>query len=441
MKSGRAQEHKTLPHNTRYEAAILSLLLDPIASITDKGEIFDSLQAEDFYDPRHQEIFRACSHLYSSKQPIDIVTATQAVDGKFPNPGSFISNIADELSAINIEHYTGVVRNYSTARLAIITMTRRLEELKGLKGDSVNEIGSVLDEIQGEILQIDTRDKVNFYEPRILMSDAIEEYQALNKGTKDIWIRTGFKLLDDVISVRGSKLIVVAARPGVGKSAFVISTMRNMMHAGHKVALLELEMVRSDVINRWVSQEGNIDMLQLTYGSGPGLAAWKKILRAGETIFEWPALVDDEGGLTIHELKRRIRMARKKGAQCIFIDQLSQIRGEGKAEYERNTSILQELSKLKKQIGLPIFLLAQINRRSEEKGNGGPALHMLKSTGALEEEADIVLLIDRPYIRSRSPEDKGKAIVDIAKNRNGATGKIELEWIDSRAMFKNKGCS
>lgn len=112
--------------------------------------------------------------------------------------------------------------------------------------------------------------------------------------------------------------------------------------------------------------------------------------------------------------------------------------GEGKAEYERNTGILQELSKLKKQIRIPIFLLAQINRRSEEKGNVGPALHMLKSTGALEEEADIVLLIDRPYIRSRSPEDKGKAIVDIAKNRNGATGKIELEWIDSRAMFRNK---
>lgn len=439
MKPGLAQEYKTLPHNTRYEAAILSLLLDPAASIIDKGEIFDSLQAEDFYDLRHQEIFRACSHLYSSKQPIDIVTATQAVDGKFPTPGSFISNIADELSSIDVEHYTGVVRNYATARSAIQLLAKYHDELRSLKGDSVNEIASVLDEIQGEVLQIDARGKMNFYEPKTLVSDAIQEYKALNKGTKDIWIQTGFKLLDDVVSVRGSKLIVVAARPGVGKSAFVISSMRNMMHAGHKVALFELEMDRSDVITRWVSQEGDVDMLQLTYGSGPGLAAWEKIMRAGETIFEWPALVDDEGGLTIHELKRRIRMARKKGAQCIFIDQLSQIRGEGKAEYERNTGILQELSKLKKQIGIPIFLLAQINRKSEEKGNGGPALHTLKSTGALEEEADIVLLIDRPYTRSRSPEDKGKAIVDIAKNRNGATGKIELEWVDSRAMFRNKG--
>ncbi len=438
MKPGRAQEYKTLPHNTRYEAAILSLLLDPTASIADKGEVFDSLQANDFYDLRHQEIFRACSHLYSSKQPIDIVTATQAVEEKFPNPGTFISSIADELSAISIDHYTGVVRNYATVRSAIQLLTKYNNELRSLKGDSVNEIVSVLDEIQGEILQIDNRGKGNFYEPRTLMSDATQEYQALNKGTKDIWIRTGFKLLDDVISVRGSRLIVVAARPGVGKSAFVISTMRNMMHAGHKVALFELEMDRLDVTNRWVSQEGNIDMLQLTYGSGPGLAAWEKIMRSGGTISEWPALVDDKGGLTVHELKRRIRMARKKGAQCIFIDQLSQIRGEGKAEYERNTGILQELSKLKKQIRTPIFLLAQINRRSEEKGSGGPALHMLKSTGALEEEADIVLLIDRPYIRSRRPEDKGKAIVDIAKNRNGATGKIELEWIGSRAMFKNK---
>jgi len=438
MKPGLAQEYKTLPHNTRSEAAILSLLLAPTASITDKGEIFDSLRAEDFYDLRHQEIFRACIHLYNSKQPIDTLTATQVVEGKFPNPGTFISSITDELTAISIEHYTGVVRNYSTARAAIQLLTKYNDELRSLKGDSVNEIASVLDEIQGEILQIDARSKMNFYEPRTLMSDAIQEYQALNKGTKDIWIRTGFKLLDDVISVRGSKLIVIAARPGVGKSAFAISTMRNMMHAGHKVALFELEMDRLDVTNRWVSQEGNLNMLQLTYDAGPGPAAWEKIMRAGGTIYEWPALVDDEGGLSVHELKRRIRMAKKKGAQCIFVDQLSQIRGEGKAEYERNTGILQELSKLKKQIRIPIFLLAQINRRSEEKGNVGPALHMLKSTGALEEEADIVLLIDRPYIRSRSPEDKGKAIVDIAKNRNGATGKIELEWIDSRAMFRNK---
>jgi replicative DNA helicase len=413
------------------------MLLDSTVSLSDRAEVFDFLKSSDFYDIRHQEIYKACHELHEARSPIDLVTVTEAVEGKFPNPGTFISSVADEIPATSIEHYTGVIRNHSTTRTAIQILTKRLEEMRALKGESVSMITELLDEIQNEIVQMGTLGNDKFYEPSSLISDAIQEYKALNAGTQDAWIPTGFNFLDDVISVRGSKLIIVAARPGVGKSAFAISAMRNMMRSGHKVALFELEMDRADVVNRWVAQEGNIKMIHLTYGTGPGPETWKGILRAGETIDKWPALVDDEGGLSIHELKRRIRIAKKKGAQVVFIDQLSQIRGEGKTEYERNTCIIQELSKLKKQIRIPIFLLAQINRRSEEKGNAGPALHLLKSTGALEEEADIVLLIDRPYVRNRNPADEDKAIIEIAKNRNGATGKIELKWIGSRAMLMN----
>lgn len=431
-----AKETDLLPHNNGFERSILSMLLDPTGSIQDKGDVFDSLQPEDFYDLRHQDIYKACSYLYNSKQPIDIMTATQAVESKFPNPATFVSNIADEFSAISVEHYINVVRNFSTVRAAIHLFTKRLEELRSLKGDSINAISELLDEIQNEILQLGRSGKASFFEPPTLISDAIQEYRDLNAGTKDVWIRTGFDSLDDIISVRGSKLIIIAARPSVGKSALAISIMRNMLNNGHKIALFQSEMDRSDVVHRWVSQEGDVNLMQLTYGLGPAPETWGKIMKAGETIYEWPALVDDEGGLTIRELKRRMRIARKQGSQCIFIDQLSQIRGEGRTDYERNTGILQELSKLKKQIRIPIFLLAQINRKAEEMG--GPALHMLKTTGALEEDADIVLLIDRPHVRSEDPAEKNKAIIEIAKNRNGATGTIELEWEGSRAMFRNK---
>lgn len=425
-----------LPHNAQYERSILSLLLDPTVSESDKGEVFDFLRVSDFYDIRHRETFKACSALHRDKKPLDLVTVASVLEGKFSNPGSYVSDIAGELPATDVVHYTDVVRNYSMARTAIQTLVRRLDELRSLKGDSINSIGLVLDEVQDEILQISDPGKANFCEMPDLLSGAIEEYKQLNAGTKDAWVRTGFSLLDDVISVRGSKLIVIAARPGVGKSSFAISAMRNMLKAGQTVALFELEMDRADVVSRLVSQEADINLMHLTYGSGPGPAVWEDIMRAGGAIHSWQALVDDEGGLAIHELKRRIRLAKKQGAQCIFIDQLSQIRGEGKTEYERNTNILQELSKLKKQIRIPIFLLAQINRKSEEKGNSGPALHMLKSTGALEEEADIVLLIDRPFLRTLSPSDRDKAIIEVAKNRNGATGKIELQWVGSRAMFR-----
>lgn len=427
----------SLPHNIGYERSVLSLLIDPETRPDDRAEVFDSLKSSDFYDLRHQELFKACLRLDHEKKPIDFVTVVNAIESKIDNAGSFVSLLVDELPATSIEHYSEVIRNFSTARMAIQNLSKWLNDIRSLKGDHVNNIGDLLDELQRDILQIDSRGRIKFNEPSSLLSEAIEEYKSLNQRTRDVLIKTGFHGLDQIINIRGSKLIIIAARPGVGKSSFLTSASRNMLRNGIKTAIFELEMDSQDITNRWISQEANINLMLLTYGSGPGPEDWKRIMEAGEVIYEWPALVDDEGGPTIHELKRRIRIVKKQGAQCIFIDQLSQIRGEGKTEYERNTFIVQELSKLKKEIRIPIFLLAQINRKQDESGSKKPALHMLKTTGSLEEEADQVLLIDRPYAYTKEPCDKNLAYIEVAKNRHGPTGEIELLWFGSKAMFNN----
>ena len=427
-----------LPNNIDYERAILSLLLYPATTGDDRGEVFDSLHEDDFYQARNKLVFTACRQLYERKAPIDQITITEVVEEKVEWAGAFISEIADVLPATNIQHYTAKLRNCTTARKALTLSTKFIEDLKEPRADeNVNEL---LDAHQRDILQLSSMGIVHrFKELRELSSEAYSRYRELSAGHALPTLPLGYHMLDQMIHLRGSKLVIIAARPSVGKTAFAGNIIRNLAIEGYKSALFEMEMDKEDIIDRWVSSETGINLVKLTRGCNIKAEEWPKILKASETISGWPVLIDDDGGLEIGELRRRIRLAKKEGCEIVFIDQLSQIRGPVGSEYERNTGIVQELSKLKKELHLPIVLLCQVNRKIEDSANKTPKLSMLKTTGALEEEADIVLLLDRPFTYTKSLEDKNKAIVDVAKQRGGPTGAIELEWEGSTVTFRDKG--
>lgn len=432
-----------LPHSSEYERSVLSLILDGTTPPMDRAEVFDALEATDFYDPRHQEVFSTCLDLHHRRQPIDIVTALDALDRrKVPDAAVLLGTITDfTIPAPDVAHYCDRLRDYAKARAMIALFRSRIRELEGIHGGTVGEVGDMIDRIQGETMEIGARGQHRFLEPPELLGIALDEYRRLGNQAGLDTLKTGFSVLDEVVALRGSRLVIIAARPSIGKTALALSIARNMCKAGISTAFFSLEMDRQDVTDRLIAQEADINLLQLNHGSGPGPDAWKGIMEAGNEIHSWPLLLDDRGGLPIGELKRGIRQACRQGAKIVFVDQLSQIRGPGQKEYERNTFIVQELAKLKKEIGVPIILLCQISRKQDEAQNKAPALHMLKTTGALEEEADIVLLIDRPYEYNHEAEQKNGAFVSIAKNRNGAKthGKgIELFWSPSRAMFRNK---
>lgn len=433
----------SLPHSIEYERSILCLLLDSYTSPIDRAEVFDSLQVTDFYNVQHQEVFSTCLALHAKRQPIDAVTVLDSLDDrKVKDASSLLGSITDfTIPASDVAHYCDQLRDYAKARAMISLFHSRLQELDGISGGNISEVGNLIDQIQGEIMLIGSRSRSRFIEAPELLNGAMDEYRRLNEHSTENTVYTKFSELDEVVSFRGPRLVILAARPSIGKSALALSMMRNICRDGIRAAFFSLEMGRQDVIDRLIAQEADINLLQLNHGSGPSIKAWKMILDAGSKIHSWPLFIDDQGGLHITELKRRIRHACRQGARIVFLDQLSQIRGPGRVEYERNTNIVQELAKLKKEIQIPIILLCQINRKQDESGGKAPALHMLKSTGALEEEADIVLLIDRPYEYNHEDDQKHDAFVDCAKNRNGAKtyGKgIELYWSPSRAMFWNK---
>jgi replicative DNA helicase len=427
-----------MPNSFEYERAILSLLLDPTQQSMDKGEVYDSLIDADFYDMRNREVFKACQYLYLRKQPVDIVSVPDAIGAAIQMPASYVSEVADSLPATDVQHYCDTIRDYSKARTAITVMEKRLSQLRNINGGRIQDTGELLDEIQREILLIDARGRSKFYEIAALVSDAIARYRDLNRGDGLQHIFSGYNELDEIVAFRGPRLVILAARPSVGKTALMLCIARNMVCEGNPVAVFELEMSREDITDRLIALEGDINLLQLIYGAGPSRETWPNIIKAGQNVYGWPLMIDDEGGLHISELKRRIRHAKKCGARAIFIDQLSQIKGPGRGIFEQNTMIVQELSRMKKEISIPIFLLCQISRKQDESGNKAPALHMLKNTGAIEEEADVVILIDRPYVYTREESDKYVAKLDVAKNRHGAPGVVDLHWEPSRAQFKNK---
>jgi replicative DNA helicase len=418
-------------HNPTYERSILaSLILDNNRDT--QAEIFDALAPEDFCDIRHQCIFTACKNMYQENNPIDLAIVCDAIEGKFTNAVMYCSEVAEALPASDIEYYASEIRDLAKARKAQALLTKTLKNL-----ETKEKISLTLDQLHKDILSLDARGRSRFYTPNQMLDENIEILKSMNDGGDDQLITTGVREIDDLVSLRGGKLVVVAARPSVGKSAFMISIARNMLMYGKSVAIFSMEMDRQDIMNRFISQAGDINLMQLTYGTGPSGDAWKRIIEAGGKISKWDLKVDDDAGLEIPEIKRRIRLAVKDGAQVVFLDQLSQIRGQGK-EYDKNTATVQELTALKKELRIPIFLLAQINRKQDESSSKKPQMYMLKTTGALEEEADVVFLLDRPYLSTKDPAQKDLAYIDIAKNRNGAPGEIEMEWIGSRAWFKQK---
>jgi replicative DNA helicase len=247
-------------------------------------------------------------------------------------------------------------------------------------------------------------------------------------------IKTGFRSIDSLTGgFWGALFIIIAARPGIGKTAFMLNMAKNMASCGHRVGIFSIEMDKESLIDRQIASLSGINSIRLRTGR-IGTEDWKAINQAAEKIYNLPIVIDDTGGLTIQELKRRARLMAKKGAEIIFIDQLSKIRGgTGQSDWEKRSCVVNELAEFKKELRIPIVLLAQINRKAEDTRK--PSLNHLKSTGSLEEDCDLCLIGHRDFPYTRKPEDETKANWELAKNRNGATTDIPMQWDGKTTTF------
>jgi len=304
------------------------------------------------------------------------------------------------------------------------------------------DIKETLDEVQKSILEVQMFQHKNTY---VSMADityqSIERYERLQEGNGDKAVKTGFPTIDLLTGggFRGSKLIIIAGRPRMGKTSLLTTMSRNMALKGYKVGIFSIEMDKEDLDDRYMASETGINTLKLSSGKNLTSEDWRLITEAASTKTTWPIYIDDSGGLTVMELKRRARLMSKSGIQIIFIDQLSKIKSGIKGtEYEQKSYIVNELAELKKELRMPVVLLAQINRKLEDRTIKKPTLGDLKSTGSIEEDSDIVIFIHRNYEYSKKEEEKYEGVIEIAKQRSGPTRSIPVNWTPKLTLFTEK---
>ena len=428
----------TLPHNLEAEKTVISAILQYPEIVP---ELVDMIEPGDFYNPKHRIIFQGVCDLVSRKEPVDFATIADTVDIKLPSVGSYLSEIADKAPTSQVQNHVRLVLEHSALRQAISLCNKSVSDLYNCNGNA----SDVIDEIQTRILQLGVRGTKQQYETmRELMHQTIDRYKSLREG-KERGIKTGFFLLDQATGgFRGSQFIVIAGRPGMGKSSLVLNMADYCGQCAIPCGIFSLEMDKEEWNDRHITLKTGISTSRLNKDGGADARDWQSIMNAASVIAKYPIMLDDNGGLTVAEIKRRARLMVKNGARIIFIDQLSKIRGRGKDRFEKAANVVNELSTFPKEVRIPIVLLAQINREAEKRGGQGvtrwthkPTVSMLKDTGTLEEDADIVLLVYRPYVYTKARDDDGFANVEIAKHRGGPTLDIELKWDGRRMAFSN----
>ena len=424
---------KTPSNDKNAEQALISaLLIDnaPLEDITD-------LSPRDFYTMAHQKIYGAMTSLYRQGSPVDLVTVAtwlqKSGDLERVGGASYLASIADSAPmATNAGAYADTIKDMSLNR-RVLEVALRVQDaaLRGEAGASVLEL------LQTEALKIqNTNRQDNIKHVCDIIDDHVDRIEKANARKEGRGYPTGFSNIDRCLSLKDGKLIVVAGRPKSGKTSFAVTIMRNMDKLGIKTGILSIEMPEAEVIDKWLAQESQIDSQK--FGKYKALSDDDFIYlvnAAGNIAQNSSIMIDDSGSIGIDDVKRKCRKMVKAGCKVLFIDQLSQIRGRsGEDRFARFANNVNEIAMLKKELGVPIFLLAQLNRELEKRANKEPIPSDLKMTGNLEEDADAVIFVYRPEVYAADDHEravlKGKAIINLALNRHGAP------WRDNKIWFK-----
>jgi len=422
---------KTPAHDMNAEAALLSALLIDSRAM---GDIAD-LTPMDFYHKPHQSIFQAMLALYQANTPIDLVTVAKRLEetSQLAEVGgaSFLCEISDSAPmALNTVAYADVVKDFSINRKVLQVATNIQNQ--ALAGESGS---AVLEALQTEALKIQPTEKGDAIHlvSDIIMShmERIEKAQTERAGRG---YPLGFPGIDRNLTVMGPKLILIAGRPKMGKTSLAVTCMKNLDKMGICTGILSIEMPEAEIMDKWISMESGVDSMKLGRYKGLDATEFEMVNMAAETLSQSHIMIDESGSIGIDAVKRKCRKMVKDGAQVLFIDQLSQIKGRhGEDRFTRFANNTNELSALKKELNVPIFLLAQLNRELEKRNNKEPQPSDLKMTGNLEEDCDACIFVYRPEIYAQDDMEretlKGIAIINLALNRHGAPWR-------QKAMFR-----
>ncbi|MED3661632.1 replicative DNA helicase [Ureibacillus sp. FSL K6-8385] len=430
------------PHNHEAEQSVLgAIFLDPQALIT-ASEI---LVPEDFYRIAHQKIFQTMLDLNDKGSAIDVVTVTEELSARkeLEDVGglSYLTELANAVpTAANVSYYAKIVEEKSILRRLIRTATKIVED-SFTREDEVEEL---LSEAERKIMEVANRKNAgDFKHVKDILVETYDKIEQLQNRSGDVTgIPTGFTDLDRMTAgFQRNDLIIVAARPSVGKTAFALNIAQNVaVKARENVAIFSLEMGAEQLVMRMLCAEGNIDAQVLRTGS---LTAedWSKLTIAMGTLSNAGIYIDDTPGLRVNEIRAKCRrLAQEKGLGMVVIDYLQLIQGSGRRGENRQqevSEISRSLKALARELHVPVIALSQLSRGVEQRQDKRPMMSDIRESGSIEQDADIVAFLYRDDYYDKETENKNMIEIIIAKQRNGPTGTVTLAFKKEFNKFLN----
>ncbi|WP_276356499.1 replicative DNA helicase [Cohnella caldifontis] len=433
-------EGRVPPQNLEAEQAVLgAVMLEAEALIT----AMERLRPEDFYSVAHQRIFETIISLNEDNQPLDLITLTSRLrdQGELEEVGGavYLAKLIGAVpTAANVEYYAQLVEEKAMLRRLIRTATQIVSSGYAESED----VGALLNDAEQRILELSNRRASHgFISIRDVLMDVFERVEHLYNHKGGVTgIPSGFPDLDRMTSgFQRSDLIIVAARPSVGKTAFALNIAQNVaVRAGETVAIFSLEMSAAQLVQRMICAEANVDAGRMRTGHLEG-DDWEKLSMAIGSLSEAQVYIDDTPGITVADIRAKCRRLKKeRGLGMILIDYLQLIQGRGKAGENRQQEV-SEISRTLKQIAreleVPVIALSQLSRGVEQRQDKRPMMSDLRESGSIEQDADIVSFLYRDDYYDKETEKKNIIEIIIAKQRNGPVGTVELVFLKQFNKF------
>jgi replicative DNA helicase len=426
------------PHNLEAEQAVLgAILIDPSSLVT----VTERLRPEDFYRQGHQRLFQVMLELSERGEPLDLVTITSELqDRKLLEEVGGVSYLAELAEVVptsaNVEYYARIVEEKSILRRLIRTATQIASA--GYSGGA--EVAEILDEAEKQILDISQRRHRNGFVPiHDILMETYEHIEKLHYKKGELTgIPTGYTDLDRMTSgLQPSDLIIIAARPSMGKTAFALNLAQNVaIRSKLPVAIFNLEMSAPQLVMRMLAAEGNIDAQAFRTGNLTE-EDWEKLTMAISTLSEAPIFIDDTPGVTVFDIRSKLRrLQAEHGLGLVLIDYLQLISGRGGESRQQEISeISRSLKLMARELNVPVIALSQLSRAVEQRQDKRPMLSDLRESGSIEQDADVVAFLYRDDYYNEDSEKKNILEVIIGKQRNGPVGKVELLFLKNYNKF------
>jgi replicative DNA helicase len=432
------------PQNIEAEESLLGgILIDPDAI----NKVVDMVSPEDFYKDTHGRIYDIMVGLYEKNEPIDIITVSSAAKdkGAIDKIGglTYLNMLVDHMpSAANIVQYAKMVREKGLLRNLMNAATEIIEN--GYDSDAVEDY---IDNAERMIFQVSEKKfRPSFFPVKDIVMDSVKTIERLYEKKQSVTgVPTGFSELDRLTSgLQPSDLIVVAGRPSMGKTAFALNIAQHVAmfkEMAIPVGIFSMEMSKEQLVTRLLSSESEVEHSKLRTGTLTS-AEWPKLAYAAGKLSEALFFIDDSPAMSVLELRARARRLQKEhGLGLLVIDYLQLMRG-GRTVVERREQEISEISRflksLAKELYIPVIAISQLNRMVEQREDKRPRLSDLRESGAIEQDADVIMFIYRDEVYNKDKENnKGIAEIIIGKQRNGPTDTVELAFLDKFATFKN----